>query len=131
MFRNLKAEMVRKRVSKKEMAALIGVSYNTICNKIKGKQKFFYDEACKIREHFFPELSLEYLFETENQIAQQGGKSKNSKAKEQLHLKISISIKRILEEMKKQKSSEAGDSDARKALKALDEGVVSSQRTEC
>lgn len=69
MFRNLEAEMVRKGVSKKEMAALIGVSYNTICNKIKGKQKFFYDEAVKIREHFFPELSLEYLFETENQIA--------------------------------------------------------------
>lgn len=34
--------------------------------------------------------------------------------------------KRILEEMKKQKSSEVGDSDARKALKALDEGVTSS-----
>lgn len=62
MFKNLEAEMVRKGVSKKEMAALIGVSYNTMRNKINGKQKFFYDEACKIREHFFPELSLEYLF---------------------------------------------------------------------
>lgn len=67
MFRNLEAEMVRKGVSKKEMAALIGVSYNTIRNKINGKQKFLYDEAFKIREYFFPELSLEYLFETENQ----------------------------------------------------------------
>jgi DNA-binding XRE family transcriptional regulator len=63
MFRNLEAEMVRKGVSKKEMAALIGVSYNTIRNKINGKQKFLYDEAFKIREHFFPELSLEYLFD--------------------------------------------------------------------
>jgi len=66
MFRNLEAEMVRKGVSKKEMAALIGVSYNTMRNKINGKQKFFYDEACKIREHFFPELSLEYLFRSKN-----------------------------------------------------------------
>lgn len=39
---------------------------------------------------------------------------------------VEIFGKRILEEMKKQKSSEVGDSDAGKALKALDEGVASS-----
>lgn len=36
---------------------------------------------------------------------------------------VEIFGKRILEEMKKQKSSEVGDSDAGKALKALDEGT--------
>jgi len=39
---------------------------------------------------------------------------------------VEIFGKRILEEMKKQKSSEVGDSDAEKALKALDEGATSS-----
>ena len=96
MFRNLEAEMVRKGVSKKEMAALIGVSYNTIRNKINGKQKFLYDEAFKIREHFFPKLSLEYLFD----------------------LKSNWNTKR-------------GDSDAGKAIKALDERTFEQERTEC
>lgn len=73
MFRNLEAEMTRKGISRQDLAELIGVSYNTARNKIKGNNRFFFDEAYKIKEELFPEYSLEYLFESyetneENQI---------------------------------------------------------------
>lgn len=65
MYRNLAAEMVRKGVRKKDIAELLGVRYATVIEKTNGKRRFYLDEAVKIKEAFFPDLSLEYLFDTD------------------------------------------------------------------
>lgn len=67
MFKNLEAEMARKNITRQDIADLLDISYNTARNKINGNHKFYFDEAWKIRGYFFPNLELEYLFETENQ----------------------------------------------------------------
>jgi plasmid maintenance system antidote protein VapI len=64
MYENLKAEMVRSNVSKKDLATLLSVRYATILEKISGKYPFKLDEAMKIKRSFFPDMSLEYLFDS-------------------------------------------------------------------
>lgn len=67
MYKNLEAEMVRKGITRQDVADLIEVSYNTARNKINGNNQFLLDEAYKVKKEFFPELSFEYLFEKQNQ----------------------------------------------------------------
>lgn len=70
MYRNLEAEMVREGVTRKNLAEALNVRYATIIDKLKGRYSFTLDEAFVIRNKFFPHLSFEYLFETdENQTA--------------------------------------------------------------
>jgi|CZCB01.1.fsa_nt_gi hypothetical protein len=63
MYKNLLAEMARHNISRKQIAELIGGSYNHVREKIKGKYEFEYGEAVKIQETFFPDLDLKYLFD--------------------------------------------------------------------
>lgn len=65
MYRNLEAEMVREGVTRKNLAEALNVRYATIIDKLKGRYSFTLDEAFVIRNKFFPNLTLEYLFETE------------------------------------------------------------------
>lgn len=65
MYRNLLAEMARKNITKKEIANFLDLRVATICDKINGKYSFKLDEAFKIKKEFFPQLSVEYLFEVE------------------------------------------------------------------
>jgi Plasmid maintenance system antidote protein len=67
MHPNLRAEMARRGITISDIAKLLGVRYATACDKLNGKYRFYYDEALKIKRHFFPDCSLEYLFETKNQ----------------------------------------------------------------
>lgn len=69
MYRNLEAEMAREGVTRKDFAELLDVRYATVIDKLKGKFSFTLDEAFKIRSEFFPTLSFEYLFKTEQEIA--------------------------------------------------------------
>lgn len=69
MYKNLEAEMAREGVMRKDLAELLNVRYATIIDKLKGRFNFTLDEAFKIRNEYFPHLSLEYLFETEEQTA--------------------------------------------------------------
>lgn len=62
MLNNLRAEMVRHGVSVTDIAKEIGRSDRTVRDKIKGKGEFSMPEAEAIRNAFFPEMSLEYLF---------------------------------------------------------------------
>jgi len=63
MLRNLLAEMVRKDVSRHEIADLIDNTYGTVSLKLKGRYEFSVKEAKKIRDTFFPNTEIEYLFE--------------------------------------------------------------------
>lgn len=62
MYRNLEAEIARKKVKKPEIAKEIGRTYNTLNLKIAGKYPFTYDEALIIHEKFFPECEFKELF---------------------------------------------------------------------
>ena len=69
MYKNLEAEMVRENITRKDLANLLNVRYATIIDKLKGRYSFTLDEAFKIRNKYFPYLSFEYLFETEEKTA--------------------------------------------------------------
>lgn len=67
LYKNLRAEMSRRGVTVKDLAELIGVRHATVSDKLHGKSRFFFDEAEKIRDSFFPDCSLEYLFQRNNE----------------------------------------------------------------
>lgn len=64
--RNLEAEMKRSGVSRSNIADLLGVSYRTIHSRFNGESEWGYAECIKIRDAYFPDKSLDYLFETED-----------------------------------------------------------------
>ena len=68
LYRNLRAEMARKSVKINDIANFLDVRYATICDKMNGKFRFYYDEAAAIKEHFFPEHDLEYLFNQKKEV---------------------------------------------------------------
>lgn len=65
MFPNLKAEMARKGITIGMVAEFLNVRPATVSDKINGKFRFYYEEVIAIRNKFFPDLSIEYLFENE------------------------------------------------------------------
>lgn len=62
MLKNLSAEMHRRGVSSVDVQRLIGCTDRTVRNKINGSSSFSFDEAQVIRDTFFSDLRLEYLF---------------------------------------------------------------------
>jgi plasmid maintenance system antidote protein VapI len=65
MFNNLLAEMARNKISKRDVAMHLGVSEKTLRNYIDGSTKISWLDTLKIKNNYFPHLSLEYLFQTE------------------------------------------------------------------
>ena len=71
MFPNLKAEMARKGIKPTDIAKLLKVTYDTAINKLSGKTEFTRAEIFKIRKEFFPDLALEYLFKSNEDLAEE------------------------------------------------------------
>lgn len=67
MYRNLEAEMARNRLTRKDISNLLNVRYATVIEKLNGKYSFKLEEAFKIKQTFFPDLTVEYLFQLEKQ----------------------------------------------------------------
>lgn len=67
MYRNLEAEMARNGITRKDISSFLNVRYATVVQKLSGKYRFKLDEAFTIKKKFFPELSLEYLFQTDDE----------------------------------------------------------------
>ncbi|MED1267407.1 hypothetical protein P4U03_12370 [Bacillus mycoides] len=65
MYPNLRAEMARKGIVITQISSHLNLRYATVSDKINGKFRFYYDEALEIKETFFPDHNLEYLFEFE------------------------------------------------------------------
>ncbi|MEY8496164.1 hypothetical protein D3Z53_19885 [Lachnospiraceae bacterium] len=59
---NLEAEMKRKGISRNDIAKHLGLSYRTIHSKFNGESQWQYTECILIRDIFFPESDLAYLF---------------------------------------------------------------------
>ena len=66
MFPNIRAEMARKGITAIEMAERLQMSRHTLTNKLYGRSEFSIADAMRIRDLFFPNCSLEYLFEQDH-----------------------------------------------------------------
>lgn len=65
MFPNWKAEMVRYGITCSEVGKLINKNSEWVENRLQGKASLPIDLAIIIRNHFFKELSYDYLFSNE------------------------------------------------------------------
>ena len=63
MFKNIELEIFKSGLSKKEIAAELGMTYNTFLLKLSGKAYFTLDEAMKLKAILKSELSIEELFD--------------------------------------------------------------------
>ena len=70
---NLEAEMKRKKISRSDIASLMGLSYRTIHSRFNGESEWGYSECVKVRDTYFPDKTLDYLFATEEDPAEQEG----------------------------------------------------------
>lgn len=62
-YPNLDAEMARRGLKRKDLAWIFNNRVATVSDKLNGKSPLLLDEAVKIKKTYFPELSLDYLFE--------------------------------------------------------------------
>jgi plasmid maintenance system antidote protein VapI len=65
MFKNLRAEMAREGITVKKMAETLNIPVNTLRDKIKGRTEISLSLAFTIRELFFPDIDIFYLFKKE------------------------------------------------------------------
>ena len=63
MFENIEMIIFKKRLSKKELAESLGMTYNTFLLKLNGKATFTLDEAMKLKDILGSPLSIEELFD--------------------------------------------------------------------
>ena len=63
MFKNLLAEMARRDINNSDLSRLLKLTPNTISRKMTGKSEFTRKEMFTIKNNFFPELTIEYLFQ--------------------------------------------------------------------
>lgn len=62
MKNNLKAEMVRHKVTAKDIAQCLHLSEKTIYQKINGKSDWQWKQVLEVQERFFPGCDVNYLF---------------------------------------------------------------------
>ena len=66
MYINLKIEMLKSGIKTKDIAQHLGLHRNTVEYKINGKGCFNMNEATKIRDKFFENLTIDYLFKKQD-----------------------------------------------------------------
>lgn len=69
---NLEAEMKRNKISRSDIANLLGLSYRTIHSRFNGESEWGYAECVKVRDTYFPDKSLDYLFATDETGSEEG-----------------------------------------------------------
>ncbi|MNW52398.1 hypothetical protein D3C74_299160 [compost metagenome] len=65
LYRNLRSEMKKKGVTISDISRDLKMRRGTVSDKVHGRFRFYYDEAQMIKNKFFPECEIEYLFSTE------------------------------------------------------------------
>ncbi|GHV06495.1 hypothetical protein FACS1894217_05280 [Clostridia bacterium] len=66
-YLNLKAEMIRRRLTTADFASSLGISERAVCAKIKGDSDFYWSQAKKLRETFFEGVDMLTLFARDEQ----------------------------------------------------------------
>lgn len=64
IYRNLEAELKRKNITRAELASVLGINIATVSEKLTKPNRLKYVEAAKIKQAFFKDMDMEYLFET-------------------------------------------------------------------
>lgn len=65
VFPNLKAEMGRNGVTLSELAAVWKTTERTARNRVNGTTDITFRQCKAVRDALFPNLSIDYLFDTE------------------------------------------------------------------
>jgi plasmid maintenance system antidote protein VapI len=64
MYKNLAAEMARYDITTKMIADCLGVNERTVRNYLSGRTQISWPDVIKIKNEFFPDLEISYLFAT-------------------------------------------------------------------
>ena len=64
-YLNLKGELAKKDITIEEVSKLLGIHRNSVANKLNGESSFSIEEAFAIHNKYFPALSMDYLFSTD------------------------------------------------------------------
>lgn len=64
-YKNISAEIAREGYKFKEIAQALEISNKAFSNRVNGKTDFKAHEAIVLKIRFFPNLSLDYLFDRE------------------------------------------------------------------
>jgi len=67
MLHNLLAEMAKKNIKKKDIAQALDIDNKTLWNKLNGVTQFKATELLAVRDTYFPDCDIEYLFKTEKE----------------------------------------------------------------
>ena len=78
-YANLKGEIAKRGITQSEIAALLKMHPNTVSNKINGDSSFSIEEAFKIKQAFFPEMDLSYLFDSEKRVGFWSGRNRKNR----------------------------------------------------
>lgn len=69
MYPNLNAELARRNIKRSDIAKdLFNGRTSSVSDKLNGKYPLLLSEATGIKNQYFPELELGYLFEKENEL---------------------------------------------------------------
>ena len=63
--------MKRKKITRHDIASLLDLSYRTIHSRFNGESEWGYSECVKVRDTYFPDMELSYLFSTDNTSSDQ------------------------------------------------------------
>ena len=68
MFPNLEAEMARSKITQAKLADILGITPTTLSFKLNGKSTLSLKECVEIKQKAFPDKSLDYLFQTDEEV---------------------------------------------------------------
>lgn len=72
MLANLRSEMYKQKITIEKMADFLGIHRNSVSNKLEGNTEFSIEEAFKVRDEFFGDLDMDYLFKKDDQSDTKG-----------------------------------------------------------
>ena len=61
-YPTLVGEMAKRRIKKKDICELLGISQKTLWNKIEGRSEFTLEEVKLVRKTYFDDMTIEELF---------------------------------------------------------------------
>ena len=65
LFPTLRAEMARRGLTAVDVAEALGISSKTAYKKLSGGSPFTLNETAKVRDRYFPAMTIEELFLSE------------------------------------------------------------------
>ena len=68
MYPNLEAEMARSKITQAKLAEIVGITPTTLSFKLNGKSTLSLKECVQIKKNAFPDKSLDYLFQTDEEV---------------------------------------------------------------